>query len=179
MTTTPHDGTKYHDPSWSSPAETAADQQAYVEDVRDGYAGSFDSTVEQFALLADVPPPGSNYALPTDWLNKAAVTDWVDEDVPGDGERAAYALKKYQTAGGVDGVFIALLIDIRDTPTTARASAPQDDPSPTINATIAQLMEWVGDDPDRALSVLDAESAKDEPRTTLISQLENLITPPE
>jgi hypothetical protein len=63
--------------------------------------------------------------------------------------------------------------------TAASAPAPQDDPPPTINATIAQLMEWVGDNPARAQIVLDAENAKDAPRSTLVSQLEDLISSSE
>lgn len=122
MPTTPHDATTYSDPSWSSPAETAADQQAYLDAARASYVSSFDSTAEQYALLTDAPPPV--------------------------------------------------------TPTLARADEG-DAPPPTINATIAQLMEWVGDDPERAQQILDAENAKAEPRSTLVSQLEDLITSPE
>ena len=41
-----------------------------------------------------------------------------------------------------------------------------------IDATAADILEWVGDDPDRAAEALAAEQAKDKPRSTLVKALE-------
>lgn len=48
--------------------------------------------------------------------------------------------------------------------------APGDD-MPPIDGTIGDLMAWVGDDPDRAARALEAEQAKDKPRSTFVKQL--------
>lgn len=41
-----------------------------------------------------------------------------------------------------------------------------------IEASAAAVLAWVGDDPERAKEALDAEQAKDKPRSTLVKQLE-------
>lgn len=43
-----------------------------------------------------------------------------------------------------------------------------------IDATAADVLGWVGDDPDRAEEALAAENAKDKPRSTLVKQLERI-----
>jgi hypothetical protein len=43
-----------------------------------------------------------------------------------------------------------------------------------IEAVAADILAWVGEDPDRASEALDAELAKDKPRSTLVKQLEKL-----
>lgn len=40
--------------------------------------------------------------------------------------------------------------------------------------TIAEVMAWVNDDPDRARRVLDVEQAREKPRATLVGKLEPL-----
>lgn len=40
-----------------------------------------------------------------------------------------------------------------------------------IPENIADIMKWVGDDPDRMQAALDAELAKDKPRSTLVDSL--------
>lgn len=40
--------------------------------------------------------------------------------------------------------------------------------------TAAEVLEWVGDDPERAVEALEVEQAKDKPRSTLVKQLEKL-----
>ena len=48
--------------------------------------------------------------------------------------------------------------------------------SPTVpNATISGVMEWVGDDPERAVMAYDAEMGREAPRSTLIAKLEPLV----
>jgi len=42
------------------------------------------------------------------------------------------------------------------------------------DGTAAEVLEWVGDDPDRAAAALKAEGERDKPRTTLVSALEKL-----
>lgn len=54
----------------------------------------------------------------------------------------------------------------------------EDDPSaecvhdPVPEGSIAAVLEWVGDDADKAARALDAELAKDAPRSTLVAALE-------
>ncbi|MEV6696230.1 hypothetical protein AB0M68_03580 [Streptomyces sp. NPDC051453] len=43
-----------------------------------------------------------------------------------------------------------------------------------IDANAADVLAWVGDDPERAAEALAAEQAKDKPRSTLVKQLEKL-----
>lgn len=42
------------------------------------------------------------------------------------------------------------------------------------DGTAAEVLAWVGDDPDKAGAALVAESARDKPRSTLIAALEKL-----
>lgn len=43
-----------------------------------------------------------------------------------------------------------------------------------IEASSARVLAWVGDDPDRALVALEAESDRDNPRVTLLPQLQKI-----
>lgn len=43
-----------------------------------------------------------------------------------------------------------------------------------IDGTAADVLAWVGEDPERAEEALEAEQAKDKPRSTLVKQLEKL-----
>lgn len=43
-----------------------------------------------------------------------------------------------------------------------------------IDANAAEVLVWVGEDPERAAEALAAEQAKDKPRSTLVKQLEKL-----
>lgn len=45
----------------------------------------------------------------------------------------------------------------------------------TPTGTTKEILEWVGDDPERAQRALDAELASDKPRKTLVEPLEELI----
>ena len=59
---------------------------------------------------------------------------------------------------------------------------PEPEESPTeldIDATAAEVLAWVGDDPERAAEALEAEQAKDKPRSTLVKSLEKLAEPDE
>ncbi|MBB4985030.1 hypothetical protein [Streptomyces nymphaeiformis] len=58
-------------------------------------------------------------------------------------------------------------------PAEEELEAPADDEL-DIDATAADILSWVGDDPDRAEEALAAENAKDKPRSTLVKQLERL-----
>ncbi len=40
-----------------------------------------------------------------------------------------------------------------------------------IDASVADVLAWVGDDRERAVAALDLEEAKDNPRSTLVKQL--------
>lgn len=54
------------------------------------------------------------------------------------------------------------------------AAAPAVDGGLDIEATAADVLAWVGEEPERAAEALDAELAKDKPRSTLVKQLEKL-----
>jgi hypothetical protein len=51
---------------------------------------------------------------------------------------------------------------------------PPGDAELDIEATAADILAWVGEDPERAAEALDAELAKEKPRSTLVKQLEKL-----
>lgn len=42
-----------------------------------------------------------------------------------------------------------------------------------------EVLEWVGDDPEKALLALEAEQADEKPRKGLVSELEDLVQGPE
>ncbi|WP_137991261.1 hypothetical protein [Streptomyces vilmorinianum] len=44
-----------------------------------------------------------------------------------------------------------------------------------IESSVAKILQWVGEDLDRADKALAAEQAKDKPRSTLVKQLEALL----
>lgn len=54
------------------------------------------------------------------------------------------------------------------------AEIPDPDAELDIEATAADILAWVGEAPERAAEALDAELAKDKPRSTLVKQLEKL-----
>ncbi|MGW5509885.1 hypothetical protein ACWEV9_19235 [Streptomyces albogriseolus] len=47
-------------------------------------------------------------------------------------------------------------------------------PAPSLDAPVKDLLAWVGEDPSRAREVLEAEEAKDSPRSTLVKQLQKI-----
>lgn len=49
-----------------------------------------------------------------------------------------------------------------------------DDAELPVDGTAADILAWVGDDPDRAAEALDVEEARDKPRSTLVKQLAKL-----
>lgn len=67
-------------------------------------------------------------------------------------------------------------------PAGAEEPEPEPEEPPTeldIDATAAEILAWVGDDPERAAEALEAEQAKDKPRSTLVKSLEKLAEPDE
>jgi hypothetical protein len=60
-------------------------------------------------------------------------------------------------------------------------SDPEPDGEPgdelDITGTAADVLEWVGDDPQRAAEARAAESAKDKPRSTLLTKLDAIAGP--
>jgi hypothetical protein len=48
-----------------------------------------------------------------------------------------------------------------------------------IDGTAADVLAWVGDDPDRATEAFEGELAKDKPRSTLVKALEKLAAQDE
>ncbi|MEU8555964.1 hypothetical protein AB0C80_18510 [Streptomyces anthocyanicus] len=53
---------------------------------------------------------------------------------------------------------------------------PSTPPAPSHDAPVKDLLAWVGEDPARAQEVLELERAKDQPRSTLVKQLEKIAT---
>jgi hypothetical protein len=92
-----------------------------------------------------------------------------DDEVAG--EFAAYLVSTHSPVEPVDDEARALLEAPQE------GSAPPADAPPAeldIDGTAADVLAWVGDDPDRAEEALEAEQAKDKPRSTLVKQLEKL-----
>jgi hypothetical protein len=50
-------------------------------------------------------------------------------------------------------------------------AVPEDPDAPPVDGTIDTLMVWIGGDSDRALRALEAEQAKDKPRSTVVKRL--------
>lgn len=62
--------------------------------------------------------------------------------------------------------------EVQDGPVTAETTVQTAAPvEPVPDGSVADVVEWVGDDEDRRRAALAAELAADNPRTTLISQL--------
>jgi hypothetical protein len=53
----------------------------------------------------------------------------------------------------------------------AEPAQQSEDDGPPVDGTIDALMAWVGDDKDRAVQALEAEQAKDKPRSTVVKRL--------
>ncbi|WP_435209566.1 hypothetical protein [Streptomyces sp. bgisy034] len=51
---------------------------------------------------------------------------------------------------------------------------PSQPPAPSHDAPVKDLLAWVGDDPSRARELLGIEEAKDQPRSTLVKQLQKI-----
>lgn len=60
------------------------------------------------------------------------------------------------------------------TPDATNAEQTQSE-SAVPQGTVAELLEWVDDDPERAQAALDAELETDQPRTTLLHELQDII----
>lgn len=60
-------------------------------------------------------------------------------------------------------------------------SSPASDPEPPppveldLEATAAEVLAWVGEDPERAAQALTVEEAREKPRSTLLKQLDKLV----
>lgn len=53
--------------------------------------------------------------------------------------------------------------------------APKKETLPDSVNTIKEILEWVGEDQDKAVLVLENEESSEKPRTTLIEKLEEII----
>lgn len=60
-----------------------------------------------------------------------------------------------------------------------QAKADDVDESKVPEGSVDELVEWVGDDKDRAEKALEAENAKEHPRVTAIEAFEAVLTEPE
>lgn len=77
----------------------------------------------------------------------------------------------------VSGELAALLLERAPTKVSSLGTAPEEDEggggvaSLAEASTAADVLEWVGEDADRAREALNAEQAADKPRSTLLKQL--------
>lgn len=86
------------------------------------------------------------------------------------GSAAAYLLEAGAPVEPIDD-------EARDHLEAAEASEETEPEPPAeldIDATAADVLAWVGEDTDRAAEALEAELAKDKPRSTLVKSLEKL-----
>ena len=93
-----------------------------------------------------------------------------------------------EVKGGLALFLLETGADVEPSDDDARAWRPAGDEPEDLNedpaepeveeladdATAAEVLEWVGDNPDRAAEALEAEQAKDKPRSTLVKQLQKL-----
>lgn len=57
-----------------------------------------------------------------------------------------------------------------------REAGPKRKPKTNVtDGTISEVLEWVGDDAEKAQAALDAENLKESPRKTLVDELETVI----
>lgn len=64
---------------------------------------------------------------------------------------------------------------LREIERVLKEGKPAEAPEKITDGTIAEVLEWVGEDVDRAQQALDEENYKDSPRKTLVDELEALI----
>lgn len=90
------------------------------------------------------------------------------------GELAAYLVSTHSLVEPLDDDASALL----EAPAAEGEQEPETPAGPLeeldIDGTAADVLAWVGEDPERAAEALAAEQAKDKPRSTLVKQLEKL-----
>jgi hypothetical protein len=92
-----------------------------------------------------------------------------DDEVSGD--LAAYLVSTHSPVEPLDDEAAALLEPRREGP----EQEPEGPPAELdIDGTAADVLAWVGEDPDRAAAALEADQAKDKPRSTLVKQLAKL-----
>lgn len=76
----------------------------------------------------------------------------------------------------VDEVTIKTMVDAGEWTPGGPETPPGGDGGEVPNGTVADVMAWVGDDPDRARRALDAENAKgDKARSTLAATLTSIV----
>lgn len=97
-----------------------------------------------------------------------------DDEVTG--ELAAYLVSTHSPVEPLDDDARALLESPAGEPEVEQEPEdPQEPPEELdINGTAADVLAWVGDDPERAETALEQEQAKDKPRSTLVKQLEKI-----
>lgn len=107
------------------------------------------------------------------YYNYGIVALAADEEVKG-----GLALHLLETGSAVEPLDAAAKAWRPATEEPAEPEDSQDDSADDeldIDATAADILSWVGDDPDRAEEALAAERDKDKPRSTLVKQLERLV----
>ncbi|MDT7847197.1 hypothetical protein [Streptomyces justiciae] len=91
---------------------------------------------------------------------------------PADDEAAelAESLRESEEAGGSQ---VLEPSEPKQAPATGTGGDPTSPPQELdIDASVKDVLAWVGDDRDRAAEVLSLEQAKEHPRSTLVKQLE-------
>ncbi|GIE35906.1 hypothetical protein Ait01nite_089510 [Actinoplanes italicus] len=65
------------------------------------------------------------------------------------------------------------------TPWAEPAPVPEADPNEVPTGTVSAVLDWVGEDRERAARALEAENAAEKPRTTLVAALTALASEPD
>lgn len=65
---------------------------------------------------------------------------------------------------------------VANVPSVPAPEAPEPDAITVPEGSIKNVLAWVGDDRTKAQAALDAENATDDPRTTLVSKLEDILS---
>lgn len=60
-------------------------------------------------------------------------------------------------------------------PEPTEVESPVEAPTDVPDGTVADVLEWVGDDTDRAVDALAVEQSAEHPRSTLIASLSDII----
>lgn len=100
----------------------------------------------------------------------------IVEFAKGEEVSGGFALHLLETGAGVEPADEAAeeWLAAQDAPEEAEQEPEEPPAELDIDATAADVLRWVGEDPERAAEALEAEQAKDKPRSTLVKQLEKL-----
>lgn len=101
----------------------------------------------------------------------------IVEFAKGDEMSGGFALHLLETGTDVEPVDEAAeeWLAAQGAPPVAEQESDKPPTGLDVDATAADVLTWVGDDPERAAEALVAEQESDKPRSTLVKQLEKLV----